>query len=161
MPFDRLIRVVDQWAGGENVLEIFAQIGESDYRPKNFEFTRLLTRNDFDARLNQSSSIVSHAGTGTIIQALSKQKPLLVFPRLQRFAETRNDHQVGTAQHFASKGQLLAAFDETQLAACLQRFQAFHPETEIPEGASPELISCIRQFIGEMKAVDRGRVGDR
>ena len=156
MPFDRLVRIVDRWAGETGDVEIFGQIGESDYRPRNFEFTRLLTRKDFDDQLNRSSSVISHAGTGTIIQVLVKQKPLLVFPRLQRFAETRNDHQVGTARHFAAKGQVNAAFDEAQLLASLQDFQWFQPEKTISEAASPELLHCLRCFLETVEAGRRG-----
>ena len=161
MPFDRLIRIVDRWAGEASDLQIFGQIGESDYRPQNFEFTHLLTRKDFDEQLNRCSSAISHAGTGTIIQALVENKPLLVFPRLQRFAETRNDHQVGTARHFAAKGQLMAAFDEAQLLDCLRNFQSFQPERRILEAASPELLSRLRRFVDTVETRRRGLIEGR
>ena len=147
MPFDRMIRMVDQWAGTTTGLEIFAQVGESEYRPKNFEFARLLGRADFDAYLERSSSIVAHAGTGTIIQVLIQRKPLLVFPRLSRFGETRNDHQVGTARHFALKGQVLAAFDEESFLDCLGRLNQFQPHIQLGNDASPQLIARIRTFL--------------
>ena len=147
MPFDRMIRMVDHWAGTVTGLAIFAQVGESQYRPKNFEFARLLGRADFDAYVERSSSVVAHAGTGTIIQVLIQRKPLLVFPRLSRFGETRNDHQVGTARHFADKGQVLAAFDEGSFLDCLGRLDQFEPQVQLGSGASPQLIARIRAFL--------------
>jgi UDP-N-acetylglucosamine transferase subunit ALG13 len=151
MPFDRMIRIVDGWAAKSPAVPIFAQIGESDYRPRHLEFTQILTRREFDAQLDRSSSVISHAGTGTIIQVLAKGKPLLVFPRLSRFAETRNDHQVGTARHFAASGQLMAAFDEMQFLACLDRFREFRPKRGISGAASPELLSRLRCFISAVQ----------
>ena len=147
MPFDRMIRLVDHWAGTTPGLEIFAQVGDSEYRPKNFEFTRLLSRADFDTNVERSSSVVAHAGTGTIIQVLIQQKPLLVFPRLSRFGETRNDHQVGTARHFVNTGQLLAAFDEESFLYSLDRLHQFQPKIPLGSGASPQLITRIRAFL--------------
>lgn len=159
MPFDRMIRLVDQWAVEAPGVRIFAQIGESAYRPVNFEFARLLSRQDFDTRLECCSSVVAHAGTGTIIQVLMKNKPLLVYPRLSRYAETRNDHQVGTAKHFANKGQLLAAFDEQEFLSCLRMFQTFQPKHEVGPSASSELLARIREFITSPAENSRTRSG--
>ena len=149
MPFDRMIRLVDQWAGDNPGLSIFAQIGESAYRPQHLEFTQLLSRQDFDAQLERCESVVAHAGTGTIIQVLLKNKPLLVFPRLSELAETRNDHQTGTARHFADKGQVLAAFDEQEFLLRLTEFQQFRPTRVPDESASPELLERLRNFLVE------------
>jgi UDP-N-acetylglucosamine transferase subunit ALG13 len=147
MPFDRMIRLVDQWAGDNPGLSIFAQIGESAYRPQHLEFTQLLSRQDFDAQLARCDSVVAHAGTGTIIQVLLKNKPLLVFPRLGELAETRNDHQIGTARHFAERNQLLAAFDEHEFLQQLAELRQFQPAREVSNSASPELLERVRNFL--------------
>ena len=149
MPFDRMVALVDQWAGEHPEIQLFAQIGESDYRPKHLEFTQLLSRRDFDRWLQRCTSVVAHAGTGTIIQVLLQHKPLLVFPRLSHFAETRNDHQVGTARHFAAKGQLMAAFEDQELLRMLTEVQHFQPRDELGKSASPELIARIQRFLAE------------
>jgi len=149
MPFDRMIRLVDQWAGDNPGLPIFAQIGESSYRPRHIDFAQLLSRQEYDAYLDRCDAVVAHAGTGTIIQVLLQKKPLLVFPRLSELAETRNDHQTGTARHFADKGQVLAAFEEQEFLLRLTEFQQFRP-TQVPgESASSELLERLRNFIAE------------
>lgn len=147
MPFDRMIALVDQWAGENPDVRIFAQIGQSEYKPQHLDYTHLLSREDFDSWLQRCTSVVAHAGTGTIIQVLLQRKPLLAFPRLSCFAETRNDHQVGTARHFADKGQLMAAFDEQEFLRCLGEFHNFRPRQELGTEASPQLLNHIRQFL--------------
>jgi UDP-N-acetylglucosamine transferase subunit ALG13 len=42
MPFDRLVKAVDQWAGENGREDIYAQIGQSDYRPSNIQWTKFL-----------------------------------------------------------------------------------------------------------------------
>jgi UDP-N-acetylglucosamine transferase subunit ALG13 len=74
-------------------------------------------------------------------------KPMLVFPRLARYAETRNDHQVGTARYFESKGLLMAAYDNEGFSAALERFESFTPRERMTEYASPELIERVSRFI--------------
>ena len=42
LPFDRLIRSVDQWAGRSRH-EVFAQIGPADYVPRNMPYARFIS----------------------------------------------------------------------------------------------------------------------
>jgi UDP-N-acetylglucosamine transferase subunit ALG13 len=149
MAFDRLIRLVDEWAGRSRVRDIFAQIGETDYRPKHMPFAQFMSRTEFAAQLERCSRVVAHAGVGTIIQTLEKQKPLLVLPRRSAFGETRSDHQVGTARHFADRGLIMAAFSDDELLALLDRHQAFKPSAGLGRNASPQLLARIRSFLTE------------
>ncbi len=147
MPFDRMISMVDTWAGKHPEADIFAQIGETDYVPQHMQYKKLLSRQEFEAFLQRSSAVVAHAGTGTIIQALSQNKPLLVLPRLSRLAETRNDHQIGTARNFSAQGQLLAAFEEQEFMPQLDKLAQFRPARPVGHHASPELLERLRSFI--------------
>ena len=149
MPFDRLIRLVDRWASENPDVEMFAQIGESDYQPKHLEFARILSRAAFDAYLGQCSAVAAHAGTGTIIQSLLAGKPLLVYPRLSKLSETRNDHQVGTAKHFASRGYVLAAYCEQEFLTAMSSLQGFRPSVQLASTGASQLLSRIRSFACE------------
>lgn len=146
MPFDRLIRAVDDWAQRCGRSDVFAQIGETRYRPNHFQATPFLSPDEFNSKVRAASAVVAHAGTGTIIAALQLGKPLLVLPRLSKLGETRNDHQIPTARHFANAGHILAAYDEQELAAKINDLESFHPRTTINSHASPELIRCLREF---------------
>ncbi|MBT8423045.1 MAG: hypothetical protein HKN56_09240 [Gammaproteobacteria bacterium] len=151
MPFDRMIRLVDQWAAAHPDTDVFAQIGESPdsgYRPQHMEYQALLTRDEFDACLERCDAVIAHAGAGTIIEALRRNKPLLVLPRLSEHDETRNDHQVGTARHFAEQQQLLAAFDDQELLQNIDKLVSFRPARDIGDQASPELLARLRAFMG-------------
>ena len=97
--------------------------------------------------MNECGAVVGHAGTGAIIQALLIVKPMLVLPRLSRFNEARNEHQVGTALHFAAAGQILMADDDASFLRQLNSVETFKPKSLIGKTASPELISEIRTFV--------------
>ena len=100
-PFDRLVRAVDQAVERSGcAVEIFAQIADSVYRPRCFDAVSYLQKDDFDKNMREASSIISHAGMGTITAALEGKKPLLVMPRLRKFGEVVNDHQVAIAKKF-------------------------------------------------------------
>ena len=146
-PYDRLIRLVDMWAEKKRRNDIFAQIGHAQYRPKHFPCEEFLSPAEFDKYMLDCAAVVGHAGTGSIIQALLIGKPMLVLPRLSSLNETRNDHQVGTALHFARAGQLLMAKDDEDFVRQLSDVESFLPKSLIGKSASPQLISEIRQFL--------------
>lgn len=122
MPFDRLVRAVDGWAGGTG-REAFAQIGDAGYEPRHLEWTRFLPPAEFRARLDQASAVVAHAGMGTIIRCLELGKPILVMPRRASLGETRNDHQVATAKRFRALGMVRVANDEGELLSHLDEIE--------------------------------------
>jgi UDP-N-acetylglucosamine transferase subunit ALG13 len=148
MHFDRLIRTIDEWAEERGRADVFAQVGPSEYMARRIETVRSLDPASFRARAERATALVAHAGMGTIITALELGKPLLVFPRDFARRETRNDHQVATARHFAESGRVLAAFDERELRRRLDEIESFVPSSKIGREASQELVGRIRAFVG-------------
>ena len=106
---------MDQWAALHPEQTVRGQTGESTYAPEHMDCQRMLSRDEYADCLDRCDAVVAHAGTGTIIDCLLQNKPLLVLPRLSELGETRNDHQIGTARHFAEQGQILAAYSEDEL----------------------------------------------
>lgn len=127
-PFDRLIKAVDQLrACGRINEEIFGQIGSSKYKPQSFEYVDMVEKKSFDSYVLQSTALIGHAGMGTITRALKHSKPLIVVPRLRKFGEHVNDHQVHTAEKFMQLGHVLAAFDEIELFEKIAELKSFIP----------------------------------
>ena len=42
LPFDRMLRVIDAWAGDSGRDDVFAQIGEGAWEPENIRFANFL-----------------------------------------------------------------------------------------------------------------------
>lgn len=146
--FDRLIRAIDEWAGASGKTDIFAQTGQSDYRARYIRTERFLDATEFRERVEAASLVISHAGMGSIITALELGKRLIVMPRLARFGEHRNDHQLATAKRFGEQGAIMVAFTEQELVDKLDRLQSLSETERLTAPASPHLISTIRAFIG-------------
>lgn len=147
MPFDRLVRWTDEWAGQNPHIAILAQIGEGSYSPKHMRAMIQLAPAEFDRHLQEADAVVAHAGTGTVLKALYLGKPTLVVPRLSRLGETRNDHQVGTAHHFCGQGLLQMAEDQVTFRRLLDGLPRFMPAARVSNEASPQLISAIRSYL--------------
>ena len=147
MPFDRLVKTVDQWARVTGHDNVFAQIGSSEYRPSSIEWTHFLHPDEFKRRCENAEVIVSHAGTGSLITALQLGKPILVMPRRAGLRETRNDHQVATSEQFRRFDSVSVAWDENELMAKLGDVDNLRVSQRIEPYASHELVAAIREFI--------------
>lgn len=115
LPFERLVKAIDQYAAIYPNVEIFGQIGPSSYIPSNFEYKNFISKNEYDEKFNSASLIISHAGMGTIISSLICNKPVIVLPRLASIGEHRNDHQLATCKRLNGITGLHIAEDERNL----------------------------------------------
>jgi UDP-N-acetylglucosamine transferase subunit ALG13 len=147
MPFDRLIRAVDAWAARTGATDVFAQVGRGGVHPQHIGWTEFLTPTEFRDRVLGARVLVAHAGMGSILTALEHGKPLLVMPRRGDLRETRNDHQVATAERFRALGRVAVAMDERALVDRLDHLDDLAAAAPIAPHASPALIDCLRTFI--------------
>lgn len=147
LPFDRMMRVIDDWARGNNRRDVFAQIGEGGWRPGFIEHAEFLQPPEFKERFNEATLIISHAGMGTILSALLYGKPILVMPKRASLGEHRSEHQVATARKMMELGNVNVAFDETELRFRLDHLNELHPPKVIGNSAGPELVKGLRDFI--------------
>lgn len=147
LPFDRLVRVVDEWAGASGRKDVFAQIGSSRWAPPHLPHSTFLPPDEFTRRFAEARVIVAHAGMGTILSALRWEKPILVMPRRAALGEQRNDHQLATARRLAAIGKVNVAMDEAELRGRLDALDELKAREPIGPHASPELLDAISRFI--------------
>jgi UDP-N-acetylglucosamine transferase subunit ALG13 len=149
LPFDRLIKAVEAAVEQGLITEpVVAQVGQGGYRPKHLEWTETMNRPLFERTVEEATAIVSHAGIGTIMDALAKNKRLLVVPRRASLGEHVNDHQVATARKFAELGHVLLAYDEREIPAKLAALESFVP---VPRHADPAgVIARLRAFLDKV-----------
>ena len=146
LPFDRLVKAVDAWAGAHGEAGAFAQIGSSAYKPAHMEWAPYLPVEMFRRKLEAASLVVSHAGVGNLLLALQAQKPIVMMPRRLQLNETRNDHQLATAKWLRQMTGVTVVDDTDELVAALYRGDWQKPGPVRAE-ASPELLAAVREFI--------------
>ncbi len=147
LPFDRMIKALDFYSINQSANKVFAQIGKAGKAPKNIEFSATLNPLQFAKKVAKCKVIVSHAGMGTILTGLKVQKPVIIMPRLSRFGEHRNDHQLATAANFENKPGIHVAKDEAELTQLLYNLNKLTAGTSISDTAQPALLNAITNFI--------------
>ena len=155
-PFDRLVKAVDKAAGTNGFDErIVAQIGESSYCPENYQAVSVLEKAVFDQHFNDADSIISHAGMGTIMMALDHRKPLLVMPRLKKYGEVVNDHQLAIAKKFEQLGYLLVAYSAEEVPVKMKQLESFVPQERQP--CADVVAARIYTFLNELSQTKKIR----
>lgn len=147
LPFDRLVRCVDEWAGAHPDVEVFGQIGPARYQPQHFASVDFLPPGEVEQYFERAELIVAHAGMGTILSSLVLRKPLIILPRRQALSEHRSDHQMTTALWLHRELELNTAFDTDELTSLLNRRDELQPGHYVGESAQPCLIDTVRQFV--------------
>ena len=147
MPFDRLVRLVDEWAGRNPDVEFFAQIGPTDYRPANLPYVQFVNPKEYMEKVSSCELMIAHAGTGTIVTAMQYEKPVLVFPRHGALRETTDDHQITYAGRLKDLGGVKVAMDETELNEWLDRLEELTAGDALGSAADDALISRLGHFI--------------
>jgi UDP-N-acetylglucosamine transferase subunit ALG13 len=109
LPFDRLIRAMDNWALKNQSKKIFAQIGDGFYIPQYMPYERLVGPVAFRKILSESGLIVAHAGMGSVISAAELGKPIIIVPRDLEFKEHTTDHQKHTANWLRNRDGIYVA----------------------------------------------------
>lgn len=145
LPFDRLIKIIDELAPQLNE-EVIAQVYNCGFTPKNIKTVDFIAPDEFNALFDKASLIISHAGMGTILSALQKDKPIIVFPRIAALGEHRNEHQLATARKFKEMGSVNVAMNEEELTTMLLNGKQTVLQ-HIGDSASPSLIQSIEEFI--------------
>jgi UDP-N-acetylglucosamine transferase subunit ALG13 len=155
-PFDRLVKTVDYWAGENRDQEVVAQTAGMEpgcYLPRNMTWKEFYAESEMKKLFQDAEFIVSHAGMGSIIGALSSGKPIVIMPRLSANKEHRNDHQVDTVGRFRDHRGIICAKDEGELLGILDRFNDSDLNSmgseRIKAEADSSLIKAIYDFIHE------------
>lgn len=117
--FDRMLKLLDEYAKEHR--KIFAQTGSSDYVPKYYEHKAFLDKESFEKCINGAELVITHGGVGTILSALKAEKPVIVIPRLSKYGEHIDDHQLEIAEAFERKGLIICCGDNECLENVIEK----------------------------------------
>ena len=93
--FNRLLQKIDELIDQKVITEeVFAQIGVSDYKPRNYEYTDFTTQEEFLKKIEECDLVITHAGTGVIVNSVKRGKKVIGTPRLEKYGEHVDDHQI-------------------------------------------------------------------
>ncbi|MFZ0890302.1 MAG: glycosyltransferase [Candidatus Binataceae bacterium] len=152
MAFPRLVNAVDRLkAAGIIPEDVLLQVGGAEnFESRVCQVVRFLSPAEFEKALREASVVISHAGCGTLIQALAAEKVPVVMPRRKHYGEHVDDHQIELAQTLAADGRLILAERVDELSAAIEQARS----CGAPSVANPprRMFDLVSQAIEELLA---------
>ena len=148
--FNRLLKKIDELiSDGIINEEVFAQIGESTYTPKQFSYTRFLNREEFSEYMEKCNIVITHGGTGVIINAVKKGKKVIAVPRLKKYNEHVDNHQLQLLKEFEDMRIIETCYDINRLEEKYRKIPFIKYEKY--ESNTGKIITNIEKFIEKLK----------
>jgi beta-1,4-N-acetylglucosaminyltransferase len=143
--FERLVRKMDEVATTINE-EIIMQIGHTKYTPRNAQYFQFTTAEELKALCQEARVVVTH-GAMTIIDALEQGTPVVVVPRLKRYKEVIDDHQLDFARELEKEGKVIVVYDVEELEEALKK-----PDLKPRELAKDRrLVNALKAYIARFE----------
>lgn len=144
--FNRLLKEMDELSQKKKIEDcVFAQLGYSDYIPKNYDYVNFLDRNNFIEKIEQCDILITHGGTGAIMSGLKAGKKVIAIARLSDYGEHVDDHQLQILEEFGKLDLLKVCDNISELGEIIQEIR----ETEFSKYKSHnrEICESIINFI--------------
>lgn len=149
--FDRLIKKIDEIASHFEG-EFIVQLGASKYFPKNVKWFHYVPFEKSLQYFEMARLVIGHCGAGTIINAMSFGKPLIVMPRLVKFNENSDNHQLEIAKLLEQSQIARVVYDVQDLESVIQKtLEEFRDSEKILSSIHKRnLIDKMRGFLTNM-----------
>ncbi|MBQ1508700.1 MAG: hypothetical protein IIZ47_04700 [Erysipelotrichaceae bacterium] len=123
-PFTRLLKRIEEADLPEKIV---VQAGYTDFSSAKMDVRKYIEKDEFSKLLEEADLVICHAGVGTIMESLKKKKKIIVSPRLAKYGEHQNDHQLEIADTFSKQGYLLELKEEDDLKEVYEQAKNFVP----------------------------------
>lgn len=146
--FDRLLKKIDELIIENKINdEVYAQIGHSNYEPQNYENARFMSREEFSEKMSESEIVITHGGTGAIINAIKKEKKVIAVPRQEKYGEHVDNHQSQIVDQFQNMELISSCVHIDDLEKKIEeintkKFKKYNSSTN-------EIILSIEKFINQ------------
>ena len=121
--FNRLLEEMDRLVKGDFIKsdEIYAQIGYSTYQPKFYSYKQFLNKDEFLEVMEKSTIIITHGGTGSIINGVKKEKKVIGVPRMKEYGEHVDNHQIEIIEQFSNSNMIYAVSDTKEIQNAIEK----------------------------------------
>ena len=110
--FTRLLEKIDELIDKKIITDkVVVQAGYSaDYKSSNMKIFDLISKEEFDKLISECNVLITHGGVGAILTGLKYNKKVIAVPRLKKYKEHVNDHQIQIVKNFNEEGLIIGSF---------------------------------------------------
>lgn len=144
--FTRILEKVDELIEKKIIKEeVIVQAGHTKYKSKNMKIFDYVSKKKLEEYMEKCSFIITHAGVGTIFDALKKDKKIIAVPRLSKYKEHNNDHQLQIVEEFSKEKFILPVYEMDELEDALKKIKKFKPNKY--ESNNKNMVKLVSDYI--------------
>lgn len=144
--FKRLLEAVDKAIDDGYIKEkVICQAGSTKYESKKMKIIDYMDEETFSDYLKKCDILITHGGVGTILNALQMGKKIIAAPRLAKYKEHVNDHQLQIIDTFSKAKYILPLDNFDELGKVINKARKFKPAKFVSK--RDYLIEKIEDYI--------------
>lgn len=144
--FVRLLDAIEKEIEKGNIKdEVIVQAGCTKFKSKNMKVLDLIPIDEFDDYIKKCDVLITHGGVGSIITGLKNNKVVIAAPRLAKYKEHMNDHQLQIIENFGESGFIIPLYDLNKLDDALKEAKTFKPKKY--KSNTSNMIKLIKDYI--------------
>ena len=125
--------------------EVIVQAGFTKFESKDMKIFSMIDKEKFSKIQDEADLIITHAGVGSIVSSLEKGKKVIVVPRLKKYNEHVNNHQLQIARKFKQQGYVKYVINMKNLGKAITDMEKFVPKEYKKQKSN--VISIIENYI--------------
>jgi UDP-N-acetylglucosamine transferase subunit ALG13 len=128
--------------------EIIVQNGFTEFSSKHLTYKPFLPIEQLDQLYKEARIIISHAGSGSLIKGLKLGKKIIAIPRLPKYEEVVDDHQIEILTEFEKEKYLLGWRESDELQELLEKVEVFTPRPFVSN--KQNIIDFLDQYLAKL-----------
>ena len=127
--FPRLLEAIQKQIDKGNIKDkVIVQAGSTKFESNDMEIFDLIDREEFANLIKECDLLITHGGVGSIITGLKNNKKIIAAPRLEKYGEHTNDHQLQIIEKFSDSGFIIPLYDFDKLDKIIKEIYKFKPK---------------------------------
>ena len=144
--FHRLLEEVQKNIDNGNIKEeVVAQKGYTKFESKDMTLYNKIPTDEVKKLIDKADLVITHGGVGSIITSITKEKKVIAVPRLKKYNEHVNDHQLDIIDSFNEMGYIRGIHDVSELGDAIKKAKDFQPKKYIQNTGN--IIKIVEDFI--------------
>lgn len=144
--FQRLLEEVQKNIDNGKIKdEVIVQKGYTKFESNDMKLFNEISQDEFNKLIDQANLVITHGGVGSIITAITKGKKVIAVPRLKKYNEHVNDHQIEIIDSFNEKGYIIGIHSVEELGEALEKAKNFKPQKYMKNTGN--ILKLVEDFI--------------
>lgn len=144
--FPRPLKAIQKAVIEKKVTEkVVVQRGHTNFDSDYLEVVQFFTPAELDKLYDEARLVVAHSGIGSVLSGVRKGKKLIVVPRLKKYNEHIDDHQLDLLHEFDKSNYIIAWNENESFEEVLAKAENFVPKPFI--STKDKLVNALIDYI--------------